>query len=461
MANGRRHLGGGVLAATVSQVVTLGAAAVASILLARALGADGLGAFALAANLAAVLMLVVGLGVKQAILVEVAAGRWPIRLAGSDLVSLLCVLGALGAALTFGAYELLDESALEPLPGGAVPVLAAAVVFGLAWQWSWCLVLAGERYEMYAAVFAAPAIVTLLVSPLLAVAFGVEEAIVGIAAGFAVGAVVGAWLAASLGARLRAPDARAERPRRLRSVLSFGVQSWGSEVLRYSNMRLDLFFVAAYASAADVGKYSVAVTVAGIGLILPSSLSTAVMPRTAKLTGASARGEIAADDADLSDARACRHTVLMLLPTGLLVALLLVVGVPIFYGSEFDETIELGLILMPGVLLLGVSQVMTSIVQGRGRPDYAFYVVLATAPPTVLAYVLVIPDAGATGAAVVSLCSYAATAVVAYVFFRRATGIRLAQALIPKREDLRAYREVLALTRDYARSVPSQLTSRR
>jgi O-antigen/teichoic acid export membrane protein len=390
--------------------------------------------------------------VKQGILVLVGSGRWPIRLAASDLVVLLVVLGVAGAALAFGAYELLDDSALEPIPASVVPVLAVGVALGLAWQWSWCLVLALERYEAYAAVFAAPAVATLVVAPPLALAFGVDEAIVGIVAGFALGAAAGMWLVARLGGRWRLREGRGGRGARLRAVLGFGIRSWGSEVLRYSNMRLDLFFVAAYASAADVGKYSVAVTVATIGLILPSALSTAIMPRTAKLSGASATSDMPLEGADVSDARACRHTALMLAPTAALLALLLVIGVPLFYGSEFDHTIELGFILLPGVLLLGLSQVMTSIVQGRGRPDYAFYVVLATAPATAVAYLLVIPDSGATGAAVVSTCSYAATAVVAYFFFHRVTRIGARQALVPRREDLRAYREVAALTREYAYS---------
>jgi O-antigen/teichoic acid export membrane protein len=444
-----RHLGGGVLAATVAQVVTLACGAVTSILLARTLGADGLGAFALAANYSGITLLVIGLGVKQAILVLVGSDRWPLRLAASDLLVLVVLLGAVGAALVFGAYALLDESALEPIPAEVVPVLAGGAVLGLAWQWSWCLVLARERYESYAVVFAAPAVATLVVSPPLALAFGVSEAIVGIVAGLAAGAAAGVWLLTRLGARWRLREGRGGRGRRLRSALGFGIQSWGSEVLRYSNMRLDLFFVAAYASAADVGKYSVAVTVASIGLILPSALSTTIMPRTAKLSGASAGRDVPLDDADLSDARACRHTVLMLPLTAAVLAVLLVVGVPVFYGSEFDRTIELGFILLPGVLLLGTSQVMTSIVQGRGRPDYAFYVVLATAPATAVAYLLVIPDSGATGAAVVSTCSYAATAVVAYYFFRRATGIGARAALVPSRDELRAYRDVVGLTREY------------
>ena len=456
-----RHLGGGVLAATVAQLATLGCTAVASILIARILGADGLGTFAVASNFAGIALLVVGLGIKQGILVLVGSGRWPLRLAASDLTVLVVALGLAGVGLVFGAYELLADSALEPLPSEAVPILAAAVIVGLAWQWSWCLVLALERYEAYATVFTAPAVATLLVSPPLAAAFGVAEAIAGLVVGYAVGAVAGVWAATRFGARWRLREGASERGRRLRSVLGFGIRSWGSEVLRYSNMRLDIFFVAAYASAADVGKYSVAVTVSGIGLILPSALSTAVMPRTARLSGAAASQGAPLVDADLSDARACRHTVLMLPLTAAVVAVLLLVGVPLFYGSEFKDTVELGFILLPGVLLLGLSQVMTSIVQGRGRPDYAFYVVLATAPPTAIAYLLVIPDAGVTGAAIVSVASYAATALFAYFYFRRATGIGPRQALVPSRADLRAYKDVMGMTHEYMRTAFSYVTARR
>ena len=61
---------------------------------------------------------------------------------------------------------------------------------------------------------------------------------------------------------------------------------------------------------------------------------------------------------------------------------LLLVAIPLFYGSEFHRSIGLGLILLPGVLALGLAQVMTAIVQGRGRADYALYLVLLTVIPT-------------------------------------------------------------------------------
>jgi hypothetical protein len=195
--------------------------------------------------------------------------------------------------------------------------------------------------------------------------------------------------------------------------------------------------------------------------VLPQALGTAVLPRTAILKGASVRGEVHAGDADLSDARACRHTVLMIPLSALVVLVLLFAAIPIFYGSEFHRSVGLGLILLPGVLALGLAQVMTAIVQGRGRADYALCSVLLTVIPTVAGYALVIPDAGATGAAVVSLCCYVASAVVAYWFFHRETGISARRALLPSAEEFSAYRDVVRLTIDYARTAPAQLRRRR
>jgi O-antigen/teichoic acid export membrane protein len=207
--------------------------------------------------------------------------------------------------------------------------------------------------------------------------------------------------------------------------------------------------------------YSIAATATGIGLVLPQALSVAVMPRAAALEGATREGEIDAGEADLSDIRTSRHTLLLLPVSALVVALLLAVGVPVLYGDAFEDSIRLGFILLPGVLALGLGRVFFAIVIGRGRPRYPLYTVLITVPPTVAGYLLVIPDHGATGAAIVSCASYLLTAVITFAFFRHLTGIGARRAFIPERADLRAYPEVLALSLDYARSLARLLAPRR
>ena len=447
----RRHLGGGAIAATASQVAVVGFGALASISIGRLLGPDGSGAFALAANLFAILLLLVGLGIKQAIVVFVGSGRWRSAAAVGDLALPLVVGGALGIALGELAWGVGQDGFLEGLPADAYPLLLAAIPFGLAWQWGWSLALGRERYEVYAILLALPTVLLLVVMVPLAAAFGVTSAIIGFAAAqVAAGVAAIAWALLST-RRADRPGGPESRRRRIREAYRFGLATWASELLQFVNFRFDLFFLSAYAATATVGVYSVAATTTAIGLILPQSLAVAVMPRTAALESAASRGEGTLEDAAVSDARASRHTLLLLPVSALLVGALVVVGIPLLYGSEFDDGVEYGLLLLPGTLLLGLAKVFSSVVIGRGYPRYTLYTVLLTVPLTVAAYLLVIPDAGATGAAIVSSASYALTALVTFLYFRRVTGISSRDALLPRADDLRAYPEVASLSIDYVR----------
>ena len=89
--------------------------------------------------------------------------------------------------------------------------------------------------------------------------------------------------------------------------------------------------------------------------------------------------------------------------------------------------------------MLGVGRVMVASFTGRGHPHYALAVGLLSFPATLVAYLLVIPDYGTTGAAVVTSLSYAAAALLAAVLFFRTVHTSRREALVPTREDVRDY----------------------
>ena len=67
----------------------------------------------------------------------------------------------------------------------------------------------------------------------------------------------------------------------------------------------------------------------------------------------------------------------------------------------------LGLILLPGSVLLGISGALTAIFLGRGRPEYSLIGAVATAPVAIVLYIVLIPELDAVGAALASSLSYA------------------------------------------------------
>jgi O-antigen/teichoic acid export membrane protein len=135
---------------------------------------------------------------------------------------------------------------------------------------------------------------------------------------------------------------------------------------------------------------------------------------------------------------AVRHSVVVSAAAAVAVVPILAIA-PIVWGPDFDRTLVLGLILLPGVALLGVGRVMVAAFTGEGAATDALFVGLVSFPLTFVAFLLVIPDHGSTGAAVVSCCSYIAASLLAAYLFLRAPGHSARSALVPTARDLRDY----------------------
>jgi O-antigen/teichoic acid export membrane protein len=280
---------------------------------------------------------------------------------------------------------------------------------------------------------------------LLSIVLAATVGTLGAVLGFAISQVVAAAASVLLVRRrvpggVHAPPEPARHAGELRAAARFGLLSWGSEVLQNLNYRLDLFVLNAFGVTADVGVYSVALTVTSFAWILPSALQTVLFPRTARLDTGAESGGSGLSDVELAASRGTRQAVLLLVPTAALLVFALLVLVPLLYGSKFDRTTDLGLILVPGTLALGLARVLVAVTSGRGHPEYSLWGRLIDMPITAVLYFVLIPAHGATGAAIASSISYALTGVISFVFFRRVIHLPLRTLLVPTREDLRDWR---------------------
>jgi O-antigen/teichoic acid export membrane protein len=129
---------------------------------------------------------------------------------------------------------------------------------------------------------------------------------------------------------------------------------------------------------------------------------------------------------------------------GIGILLLLLIGIPIFYGEKFHRSIDLGLILLPGSLLLGLGMTSIAILLAGGETRRVLRICATVVPATVVAYALAIPPGGETAAAIVSSASYFAFTIVGIVALHAASGTSLREMLIPRRADLMDYRALLA-----------------
>jgi O-antigen/teichoic acid export membrane protein len=437
----RRRLIVGASWTFVTRVAALGIGMVLSVFIARMFGPQGSGTYALAANCYGALLILAPLGLPTGASYMVSHGTWSLRAALIPAHAAAVGLGLIGGALGYAVYSVLRDSALS----GITPTMAVLVViaapFGIAASVSIALLLARSAYERVGFLQIFQILITVVLSVGLALPFGLPGLIAGFAAASVPNAVVSGMLLRRLvrserdGTRV---DAGADAGG-LRRSLRFGVKAWGADALQFLNYRLDLFVLSVYVSRAELGVYAVAVSLTMLAWLPAGALQQVLFPRTANLAAAVRDGEMTADDADAAAARVLRHSTIILAPTAIGMAAILLIGVPVLYGPSFAQTTTLGLLLLPGVLALAWAKVASAVMTGRDRPIYGVYAGLIDVPVTIALYLLLIPPLGADGAALASSASYLTTTLVGLFLYRKVTSLPLRASVMPQRADILEY----------------------
>jgi O-antigen/teichoic acid export membrane protein len=430
-----RSLAGGAALGAASRVSVAVTGALTTVAIARLLGPAGSGGFAIALSLVLILTVLTTLGVEQGVVYFVSGRAWSPRAAFRAVLGVAATLGVLGAVGGF-AVRLAVPSAFGGISVAGTAVVVAALPFALAWYFVSFAALAIDDYEGYVLPPAAQSALALALAGGLAAPFGLTGALAGLTASHALtGAGTALWAARRL------PDLPPEpgrEPAGLRSATSFGMKTYASNVLQMLNYRLDLFILSGIAGRIAVGHYAVAVAVTSVLWLLPRALADVLFPRVAALSASEEPSDH--DQRALVETKTLRHTVAIAAVASAALAIALVLLVVPVYGPDFRASVDLGLILLPGVALVALTGTLSATIVGRGRPGYVLAVTAFVTPLTVALYAVLIPALGAKGAALASSISYAASFVLTAVYYRRLTGEGLLARLVPTRSELDDYR---------------------
>ena len=434
----RRVLAGGALATAVARAIGLASLGLASIVLARALGPDGYGTFAVAFSIQWILAALASLGLANGIGYEVATGRWQPGSALRHGVAGSIALGLVGAAGGAVVIAAAGDSTLPDVSTAAIVVLMAGVPLGVAVVVLVGIAIALERYEAAAVMLAGQPIAVAALAAAATIHYGVSATVAAIGIAVVTTGIASVIWALRLASKLdRESDAK-PRPARLREAIRFGAQTWAADLFSLLNLRADLILIGALAGAQEAGLYAVATTVVSLGLIVPHAFAQVLLPRIGALDQEAGTAGAAA-----AIRPAGRHAVLVAATTSIAL-ILLVLLIPAFYGAGFEDSVVLGLVLVPGVAALGVSRVLGYMLAGLGEPGVLLRLLAAVVIPTLVAYVVVIPWAEAMGAAIVSTTSYGAILVVTLVALCHRADVSATSLLVPRRGDLAAYAELVA-----------------
>lgn len=183
-------------------------------------------------------------------------------------------------------------------------------------------------------------------------------------------------------------------------ILRYGARGQLGNLLMLVNLRLDFVILGVLAGPAVVGVYAVASKFAELMRLPATALNYVLYPRFARLGEAAAAADVH---------RLLRRAVVATAAMAPVLAGASVIMLPLLYGPAFHAAVVPSCILLAGLAVEGAAAVSSAYLCGRGRPGANSLGMGAGALVTVALDLVLIPRAGAVGAAIASSVAYLVT----------------------------------------------------
>lgn len=401
-----------------TRAVLFALALATNVILARSLGPEGRGVYAVAVLVPSIVTLLTNLGIGPANVYHVSrASLDKGQLVGASMAA-AAVLGvaaygliALTAAATGGRSLVGVEDRYLLISATSIPfALVSAFMLG---------VLQGEgRFVDFNAV--------LLCQYLSLTAF---LAILLAAPGDRVTSSIAAWTASTILSGLLSIALVGRRARisigvdipTLRAMLRYGSLTYLGNLTSFVNYRFDLLLVNAFAGATQVGLYAVGAGLAEVIWFLPNSAAIALAPRAA-----AAPEELSSTIAS----RVTRSVLVLAVLSALLMAALAPVAILVFFGRAFAQSADAVWLLLPGIVTFSAWKTMSSYLLGRNLLKQDLVASAGAMVVTLGLDLVLIPRYGFRGAAVASSVAYTIAMVVDLFWVRRRSKLSLRTWLI-------------------------------
>ncbi|HET7646355.1 MAG TPA: polysaccharide biosynthesis C-terminal domain-containing protein [Candidatus Limnocylindria bacterium] len=340
---------------------------------------------------------------------------------------------------TLLALPWLQQTLLRPVPMELLLVSLASVPFQFGTAFAGSTLIGKQRLRNYNLIVVAQSALMLIGVVVMVglLDFGVEGALLS---------YVAVAVIAAIGTAVELGRAVADEPEeggrvKLSQIAGYGIRIYPASVSGYFSYRVDVLILSAIlgaSGAASIGLYTFAVSLAEMVFMIPDSVSTVFYPRVA---GMERR------EADRLAPQVSRFTVLVTLigVLGLLPAAWVVTSfvLPAYAGSLLPFAV-----LLPGIVALSVSKVVSGYISGLGLPLAVARASIANLVINVIANLVLVPAVGIVGAALASLISYAGHASILVFTAARLAHTRPLDYVIPTGAEVSRLRDgVTALLR--------------
>lgn len=211
----------------------------------------------------------------------------------------------------------------------------------------------------------------------------------------------------------------------------FGIKIMFGNLLQYLNYRADILLVSFFLTQLEVGWYYVCVIIGERLLFLTQATSTILLP-----------------SASNSEEQREKTPILSRLNLAVVFIAAFVVGIsaywliPFLFSEQYIKSVLPLIILLPGIISLSVSKILSADFVSRGLPQYSLYVSLLNFCLNFVLNIILIPKIGIAGAALSSTFSYTAALFLQVYFYQSLTNIKLSELILVKSGDFKKLKSI-------------------
>ncbi|MBE0417798.1 MAG: flippase [Coriobacteriia bacterium] len=410
-----------------------------SVLLARSLGPEGNGLYALALLLPTTMAQLLNLGVASANIYYVGRGEVLLARALRATTRLGLILGLTGLLIAPLVVHFRGAEWFPGVPTTLMWVAFAAYPIGLFQGYYVTLLTAVKDFRRFNRTLAIMPFVTILLAAFFIFVLGLGVA--GAVLAYLIGQLSGTIMSrVSLRTHLEVPeDARGPESWWTygRRCIQYGWKAHLSNILAFVNYRADVFLVNIFLNPALVGIYFVAVQVAE-RLWLPSKiLSTVLLPRMAETHAKEG----------MADLTPIMSRLVLWTTVAICLFIAVVAGpvVRVLFGDAYMGAIPPLLWLLPGIALASSARIVANDFAARGHPEWNSMLSAAILVVNIAANIVLIPRYGINGAAIATTISYAFNMVTKTIIYSRVSNSPWHVQIIPRREDFQLMKVALGL----------------
>jgi O-antigen/teichoic acid export membrane protein len=413
-----------VLTLFATSILGTGIGILVGFLLARVLGPAGKGDFYLITLFPVTIMVLIQLGLPQAF--GFFAARGQTTGINTKTVILTVALAGPALALAIAILPLLRVTILDSIDPGEIILGLLVLPLALNATFATGVLLGRQSVRWYSAVNLGQSVLSIVIYIVLVGVLGLG--LIGALSAFFVCYVFGTlgYFVGSVRVSAKVPG---RTPVSYRQLFGYGLPYYPGTLTSFLSLRVDVYLLAWILAdpAAPLGYYSMAVTIAQLVFFLPNAVSSVFFPHVAGTNR---------EDADRQVALVARVTLLL---TGAMAVALVpvsIVGIRVLLPA-FDQSLVPLFVILPGVVALSQTKVLSSYLAGLGMTAVTSYANVGSLVVNVAVNLLLIPKFGIVGAAAASLVSYSVSAIALSVVAARASHIPLADFWIPRPSDLR------------------------